>query len=96
MFSPSIGSTSTFQRDFGRRLDVGNFLAKQLKEHLVQGLLSRAAVLKVLEDLEMDEFLQSDESGRETANSIVQGMRSSPHNNNRRYTSKSPWRPRVV
>ena len=95
MFSPSIGSTSTFQAQFGRKLHVGNFLARQLKEHLEQGLLSKMAVLNVLEDLEMNEFLQSDDSGRATADSIVQGIIYSPHNNNTRYTRKSPWRPRV-
>ena len=73
-FSPSIGPTTAWERYFRRKVDVGNFLAQQLKEHLVQGLLSRRAVIQVLEDTEMLQFLQSDESGRATADSIVQGI----------------------
>ena len=81
--SASIGSLRTAPTEFGGNSEVAGFLAKQLKDNLVKGCLSRRAVLKVLEDLEMDDFFNPQDSGA-ASDSMIQGKISPRHNNNSR------------
>jgi hypothetical protein len=69
-----MDSTAGFHSEFGRRLDIGLFLAQQLKEYLEKGWISTAAVLKMVKDVEMQDPWKSDEFGMATADSIVQGI----------------------
>jgi hypothetical protein len=83
--STSIGSLRTAPTEFVGNSEVAGFLAKQLKDNLVKGCLSRRAVLKVLEDLEMDEFFNLEESGQAT-DRMIEGIIFPRHNTNSRNT----------
>jgi len=65
------------QSEFAGNSDVECFLAKQLKNNLIKGCILRTTVLKVLKDLEIDEYLNPEDSM--SMNGIV-GIAAPRHN----------------
>jgi hypothetical protein len=51
--------------------DVESFLAKQRKDNLAKGCLSRAAVLNVLEELEMQNYLNIEDDSMSTETIMI-------------------------
>jgi len=63
MLALSSGHSHRVSRsEFAGNSDIECFLAKQLKDNLIRGCLSRNAILKVLEEFEISEYLKSDET----------------------------------